>query len=89
MATTYITIQQFCSFHQCDAVIIEEFLEHGIIEAQYENDVHLIPQLQVSRLERAMRLHLDLGVNVAGIDIILNLLDRLEGPGLAAIEDLD
>jgi len=36
-----------------------------------------------------MRLHLDLGVNAAGIDIILNLLDRLEDPWFAAIEDLD
>ena len=89
MATTYLTIQQFCSFHQCETVIIEEFLEHDIIEAQYENDVCIIPPPQVPRLERALRLHLDLGVNAAGIDIILNLLDRLEGPQSAAIEDLE
>ncbi|MFT5998685.1 MAG: hypothetical protein ACI81P_001139 [Neolewinella sp.] len=33
MATNYITIQQFCSFHQGETVVIEEFLEHDIIEA--------------------------------------------------------
>lgn len=78
MPLSYLTISQFCDFHGCSTVIIEEFIEHGIFEAHYENDVILIPHPEVSRLERALRIHLDLGVNVAGIDIILNLLSRLE-----------
>lgn len=89
MPTTYITIQQFCTFHQCETVIVEEFLEHGIFEAREQEDIIVIPQPQVPRLERALRLHLDLGVNAAGIDIILNLLDRLEGERFTAIEDAD
>jgi len=86
MATTYITIQQFCSFHRCETMIIEECLEHGICEARRQGEVVVIPERQVSRLERALRL--DLGVNAAGIDIILNLLDRLEGERFSAIEDM-
>jgi hypothetical protein len=89
MPITYITIQQFCTFHQCDTVIIEELLEHGIVEARYENETRIIPQPQVRRLERALRLHLDLGVNAAGIDIILNLLDRLDVKRFDVIEDVD
>lgn len=75
----YLTIQQFCAYHECDAVIVEEFLDHGIFEAQRRNDIVVIPEPEVPRLERALRLHLDLGVNAAGIDVILHLLDRLEG----------
>lgn len=89
MSTTFITIQQFCAFHRCEAVIVEEFVEHGIIEVMSENEVSVIPQPQLSRLERALRLRLDLGVNAAGIDIILNLLDRLEGEWFTAVEDLE
>lgn len=89
MATTYITIQQFCTFHQCETVIIEEFLEHGIFTAHQREEIITIPEPEVPRLERALRLYQDLGVNAAGIDIILNLLDRLEGNRGNAIEDID
>lgn len=89
MSTKYITIQQFCSFHQCETVIVEEFLEHGIFTAQHREEIIVIPEPEVPRLERALRLRQDLGVNIAGIDIILNLLDRLEGSKFTAIEDVD
>jgi hypothetical protein len=89
MPTTYITIQQFCTFHQCDTVLIEEFLEYGIVDTHLQNDLVVIPEPEVPRLERAYRLYADLGVNAAGIDIILNLLDRLEEGRFTTIEDLE
>ena len=83
----YITVQQFCTFHQCETVIIEEFLDHGIFEVQQQQrDVILIPETQVPRIERALRLRNDLGVNAPGIDIILRLLDHIEGS--REVEDL-
>ena len=75
----YITVQQFCAFHQCETVVIEEFLDYGIFEVQGQHDIILIPETQVPRIERALRLRNDLGVNAPGIDIILRLLDRIEG----------
>lgn len=78
MPLSYLTIAQFCEFHGCSTVVIEEFIEHGIFEAHYDDDVLLIPYQEVPRLEKALRIHLDLGVNAVGIDIILNLLSRLE-----------
>ena len=84
----YITVQQFCTFHQCETVIIEEFLDHGIFEVQQQQrDVILIPETQVPRIERALRLRNDLGVNAPGIDIILRLLDHIEGR--REVEDLE
>ncbi|MBC6996208.1 chaperone modulator CbpM [Neolewinella lacunae] len=76
---TYVTLQQFCSFHQCETLILEDFLDHGIIRVERQNDIVLIPEPELPKLEKALRLHLDLGVNAAGIDIILNLLERMEG----------
>ena len=78
----YITVQQFCAFHQCETVVIEEFLDYGIFEVpQPHSEVIVIPETQVPRIERALRLRNDLGVNAAGIDIILRLLERLEDRG--------
>lgn len=81
----YVTLQQFCAFHQCDVVVVEEFIDHGICQARTQDAITVIPEPEVPRLERALRLYLDLGVNAAGIDIILNLLDRLNDRG--PIED--
>ena len=39
------------------------------------------------RIERALRLRNDLGVNAPGIDIILRLLDHIEGR--REVEDLE
>lgn len=75
----YVSLQQFCSFHGCEIVVIEEFIDHGIVEAILEDNHPAIPEWQVPRVERALRLYRELGVNPAGIDIILNLLDRLQG----------
>ncbi|MTB50173.1 chaperone modulator CbpM [Lewinella sp. W8] len=87
-AVQYVTIQQFCDFHGCETLIVEEFLEYGIFEANRQPEgMVLIPSPALPRLERALRLHRELGVNAAGIDIIFNLLDRLENR--LPIEDAD
>ncbi|OAV42581.1 chaperone modulator CbpM [Lewinella sp. 4G2] len=78
---SYITVQQFCAFHQCEVIILNEFVDHGIFELQTQGEAQVIPEPQLPRIERALRLYRDLGVNAAGIDIILGLLDRLEGRG--------
>ncbi|NJB84565.1 hypothetical protein GGR26_000310 [Lewinella marina] len=83
----YITIQQFCTFHRCETIVVEEFIEQGICEAQRQQEIVLIPEHQVPRIERALRLRNDLGVNSAGIDIILRLLDRLERQRHRRVED--
>lgn len=75
----YITLQQFCAFHQCETLVIEEFLDCGIFEVQSREEIILIPANQVPRIERALRLRNDLGVNAPGIDIILRLVERIEG----------
>ncbi|THH39944.1 chaperone modulator CbpM [Neolewinella litorea] len=83
----YITVQQFCTFHRCETVIIEEFIDHGIFEPQRQKEIVLIPEHQVPRIERALRLRNELGVNSPGIDIILRLLDRLEQSRRQQVED--
>ena len=85
----YITIQQFCTFHQCESLVIEEFIDHGIFEVQRRKEVILIPETQVPRIERALRLRTQLGVNSPGIDIILRLLDQLENSRRGAVEDYE
>lgn len=75
---TVISIEEFCCHHGCETVIIEEFVEYGIFTPAPDYSQPHIPVQHLARVERALRLYRDLGVNSAGIDIILNLLDQLD-----------
>jgi len=74
-----------------DLIIIEEYIQHSDIEPQFialleENDlIHpkkiknkrcLLPD-ELNDLECYARLHYDLSINIEGIDVIRNLLDRI------------
>jgi len=74
-----------------DLIIIEEYIQHSHIEPQFialleENDLihpkeienrrYLHPD-ELDDLECYARLHYDLSINIEGIDVIRNLLDRI------------
>ena len=40
--------------------------------------IPLFPEAAIERVRRGMRLHYDLGINWAGVAVVLGLLDRME-----------
>nr|WP_258539247.1 chaperone modulator CbpM [Dissulfurirhabdus thermomarina] len=54
-------------------------IREGLVEVRRVGGRCLLDEAALRRLHRIRRLRKDLGVNLAGIDIILRLLDRLEG----------
>ncbi|RMH04766.1 MAG: hypothetical protein D6704_10535 [Nitrospirae bacterium] len=60
--------------------VLQTCLQWDIITPPIHNEkgVPLYHETAVDRLSRGLRLHRDLGVNWAGIAIILDLLDQLE-----------
>lgn len=54
--------------------VVKHLAEMGIVEFREG----LIPARQVARLQKIARLRRDLGVNLQGAAVILDLLDRLE-----------
>jgi DNA-binding transcriptional MerR regulator len=58
--------------------LVRQFLEFGLIEpVERVGDRILFDLSSVSRLQKIQRLRRDTGVNLAGIAIILDLVDRL------------
>ena len=58
--------------------LVVQFVEYGLLEPEAGADPRpLFPVSAVIRLRRIVRLRSDLGVNLAGIAVILDLLDRL------------
>ena len=50
----------------------------GLVKPQRRNNKRLYSEYDVERLRQIRRLTQDMGVNLAGVEVILNLLERLE-----------
>ena len=58
--------------------LVERFVAYGLLEpVEWVGPVLLFDEAAVPRLQMIMRLRRDTGVNLAGIGMILDLLDRL------------
>ena len=78
MATIgYIATDELCSYHHIEYSFIDSLQQAGLVELRViENSPH-IDEHQLARLERMIRLHHELEINVAGIEAITHLLDRI------------
>lgn len=50
----------------------------GLIHPKRRGQIRLFSDSDIERLRQILRLKEDLGVNTAGVEVILNLLDRIE-----------
>lgn len=77
MSDRYISIIEFCNCHRVEASFIHSLSEHGLIQTIMIEEDEYIEQDQIGELERMMRLHFDLEINMQGIDAINHLLERV------------
>lgn len=73
-----ITITDFCGYHQIDHTFITSLHEAGLVKVTKVDQQTFIPQTELQKLERLIRLHHELEINLAGIEAIGHLLDRVE-----------
>ncbi|WP_428231577.1 chaperone modulator CbpM [Flavobacterium sp.] len=73
-----IQIKQFCLYHEIENTFITELHNYGLVEIIIlEEDEYLQPE-QLPAVEKMIRLHYDLKINLEGIDAIANLLNKIE-----------
>lgn len=73
-----ISIQQFCSQYEVPITFINELHEFELIEIIAAKNKNFIKATQIHRIEKMMRMHYDLEINLEGIHVIDNLLEKLE-----------
>jgi len=73
-----ISIQQFCAHYEIPVTFIDTLHEYELIEIIVTKDKNYLKEAQIERIEKMIRLHYDLEINLEGIHVIDNLLDRLE-----------
>ncbi len=74
----FIEIRQFCLHHEIEFSFISALHETGLIEMTLIGQGWFIPAEQVSSLEKMVRLHHDLGINIDGIGAVFHLLEKMD-----------
>ena len=77
MDDRYISIVEFCRCHHLEYSFINSLNEHGLIETVIIEDTEYLERERLRDLERMVRLHTDLEINLQGIDAINHLLERV------------
>jgi hypothetical protein len=72
-----VRLRQLCEHYEIEMSFIRSLGEIGVVEIVCENDEDCIPQDQIAEVEKMIRLHYDLEINMAGLDAISHLLKRI------------
>ena len=78
MKQDLIIISEYCTYNSVEPDFIIQLENEGLIEIYVEDDERYIHQSQLRRLEQYTRWYYDLSINIEGIDVIQNLLDRMD-----------
>src|ERR1700748_2622095 len=73
-----ITLKDFCIYHQAERTFVTSLQDAGLVEVTVIDKTTYIPESQLQRLERMLRMHDELEINVPGIEAIFHLLDRMD-----------
>jgi chaperone modulatory protein CbpM len=75
---TLISTSDFCTWHQVEYTFISSLHDAGLVEITIIDQAEYIPETELQKLEKMIRLHRDLEINVAGIEAITHLLERVD-----------
>jgi hypothetical protein len=73
-----IQIKQFCVYHEIEYTFITELNNYGLVEIIIQEDDEYLQPEQLPAIEKMIRMHYDLKINLEGIDAIYHLLNKIE-----------
>lgn len=74
----YISIKQLCIHYNIPISFIHSLNDLNLIEIKHIKSIQCISETQINDIEKMMRLHYDLDINLEGIDAIYNLIKKIE-----------
>lgn len=73
-----IRIEYFCEQYNVEFSFIKQLKESGLINLVVVEESNYLSTEDLKGLEKLIRLHYELGINLEGIDVVSNLLNQLE-----------
>jgi hypothetical protein len=72
-----IAIDEFCTIHNIEISFITSLQQTGLIEITTIKESAYIDPVQLEQLEKIIRLHFEMDINLEGIEAIYHLLQRI------------
>ena|SRR6188508_3035572 len=73
-----VLVTEFCIHHNIELSFIHSLREYDMIETVQKEEKIYLPISELPRLEKIIRLHFELDINLEGIETITHLLKRIE-----------
>lgn len=71
-----IATQTICTHYNIEISFVDTLNQMGLIQIEIIEQEQFIHQEQIGNLEKIIRLYNELHVNLEGIDVVLNLLNK-------------
>ena len=73
-----IPAKDFCLYHNIEYSFIASLEDSGLITVTSVEESAFIPAEELDKLEKFVRLHYELEINIEGIETIYHLLQKIE-----------
>ncbi|MCL5246229.1 chaperone modulator CbpM [Cellulophaga sp. 20_2_10] len=73
---TLILVETLCSHYNIEISFMDDLSNMGLIDIEIIEQNQFIHQDQIRNLEKIIRLYNELNVNLEGIDVVFNLLEK-------------
>jgi len=73
-----VLVETLCVHYEIETSFFESLEEIGLMSLVRESDEIYVAEEKMADLERVLRLRKELNVNLEGIDVIFNLLGKVE-----------
>ena len=77
-AIKFIPVVQLCSLYKVEKSFFKELNEAGLIEITTVEKVSCLHLDKINDVEKMIRIHHELNVNIEGIDVVFNLLHKVD-----------
>lgn len=72
-----VRVEHLCLHYKIEFSFIDSLAEYGLVKVVIIEDCKYVSNEDIKEVERLMRLHYDLGINMEGIDVISNLVKQV------------
>ena len=73
-----ISIPDLCSHYQIEIAFFTTLDEMGLVEIKTIETISYVETKAIFKIDKMIRIHKDLDVNIEGIDVVFNLLHKME-----------
>jgi hypothetical protein len=74
----FIPIDTLCQHYKLEISFFNNLNENGLVDIELVDNIQYIHKDSIYEIEKIVRMHKELDVNIEGIDIVLNLLQKID-----------